>query len=121
MQIKMTKLYGIPNCNTVKKAQDWLKNNGVEYEFHDFKKKGVTSGKLTEWFNVFGWEKVINRAGLTFKKLTKEEQAEINSADRAITYLTANTSAIKRPIVEVDGQSVLIGFKEDDYQGFFKK
>lgn len=121
MQIKMTKLYGIPNCNTVKKAQDWLKDHGVEYEFHDFKKKGVTPAKLTEWFNTFGWEKVINKAGLTFKKLSKEEQADINSPDRTIAYLTANTSAIKRPIVEVDEKAVLLGFKEDEYQGFFKK
>jgi len=117
----MTKLYGIPNCNTVKKAQDWLKNNDVEYEFHDFKKKGITPAKLTEWFNTFGWSKVINKAGLTFKKLSKEEQAEINTADSAIAYLTANTSAIKRPIVEVDEKAVLIGFKEDEYQLFFEK
>lgn len=117
----MIKLYGIPNCNTVKKAQDWLKNNQVEYEFHDFKKKGADPAKLTEWFNIFGWEKVINKAGLTFKKLSKEEQANINSPDRAIAYLLANTSAIKRPIVEVDEQAVLLGFKEDEYQHCFKK
>jgi len=115
------KLYGIPNCNTVKKAQDWLKNNGNDFEFHDFKKKGVTTEKLTEWFNAFGWEKVINRAGLTFKKLGKEEQAAINSADKAINYLINNTSAIKRPIVEIDGKAVLLGFKEDEYQNLLAK
>lgn len=114
------KLYGIPNCNTVKKAQDWLKNNGNDFEFHDFKKKGVTAEKLKEWFGTFGWEKVINKAGLTFKKLSKEEQSAINSPDKAINYLINNTSAIKRPIVEIDGKAVLLGFKEDEYRERFK-
>ncbi|TKC05403.1 Spx/MgsR family RNA polymerase-binding regulatory protein [Pedobacter polaris] len=110
------KLYGIPNCNTVKKAQDWLKANYIDYEFHDFKKKGVSAEKLTEWFDTFGWEKVINKNGLTFKKLSKEEQANVNSADKVITYLMQNTSAIKRPIVEQNGKAILLGFSEDAYQ-----
>ena len=84
------KLYGIANCNTVKKAQDWLKTNGYDYEFHDFKKKGVSAEKLIEWFNTFGWEKVINKAGLTFKKLAKEDQQNINSAATAMDYLMHN-------------------------------
>ncbi|MFA6276264.1 MAG: Spx/MgsR family RNA polymerase-binding regulatory protein [Pedobacter sp.] len=109
-------VYGIPNCNTVKKAQDWLKANQQDFEFHDFKKKGVTAEKLTEWFNTFGWEKVINKNGLTFKKLSKEEQSAINSADNAIVYLMQNTSAIKRPIVEQNGKAILIGFAEDMYK-----
>jgi arsenate reductase len=109
-------VYGIPNCNTVKKAQDWLKANQQDFEFHDFKKKGVTAEKLTEWFNTFGWEKVINKNGLTFKKLSKEEQAEINSADKAIVYLMQNTSAIKRPTVEQNDKAILIGFAEDSYK-----
>lgn len=108
-------VYGIPNCNTVKKAQDWLKENHLSFEFHNFKKEGITAEKLTEWFNVFGWEKVINKNGLTFKKLNKEEQAAINSSNQAITYLMTNTSAIKRPIVEIDGKAVLLGFKEEEY------
>lgn len=114
------KLYGIPNCNTVKKAQDWIKNNGLAYEFHNFKKDGITAEKLTEWFQIFGWEKVINRAGLTFKKLTKEEQAAINSESTAIAYLLNNTSAIKRPIVELNGKAILLGFKEEEYQALLK-
>ncbi len=119
--IKKMKLYGIPNCNTVKKAQDWLKNNQNEFEFHDFKKKGITAEKLTEWFNAFGWEKVINKAGLTFKKLSKEEQTAINTADAALSYLMNNTSAIKRPIVEVNHKPVLLGFKEEEYQALLAK
>lgn len=108
-------IYGIPNCNTVKKAQDWLKTNNISFEFHNFKKEGISAEKLTEWIDTFGWEKVINKNGLTFKKLSKEEQAEINSAEKAIAYLIQNTSAIKRPIVEKDGKTILLGFNEDAY------
>ena len=109
-------LYGIPNCNTVKRAKDWLKENGQIFEFHDFKKKGVAVEKLQQWCETFGWEKVLNRAGLTFKKLSKEEQAAINNQEKAIAYLLNATSAIKRPIVEVDGKAILLGFKEEEYQ-----
>lgn len=109
-------VYGITNCNTVKKALDWIRANEITYEFHDFKKKGVTAEKLTEWFNTFGWEKVINKNGLTFKKLSKEEQAEINSPAKVIAYLMQNTSAIKRPIVAQNGKAILIGFNEEAYQ-----
>ncbi|MDQ7948096.1 MAG: Spx/MgsR family RNA polymerase-binding regulatory protein [Pedobacter sp.] len=108
-------LYGIPNCNTVKKAQDWLKSNQIAYEFHDFKKKGVTPEKLDQWFDAFGWEKVINRNGLTFKKLSKEEQVQLNTPEQVSSYLQANTSAIKRPILERDGKAILIGFSAEDY------
>lgn len=108
------KIYGIPNCNTVKKATDWLKENKQDFEFHDFKKKGITAEKLQEWFDAFGWEKVINKNGLTFKKLSKEEREEINNPKAAVTYLLANTSAIKRPIVEAN-KPVLIGFDEESY------
>ena len=110
------KVYGIPNCNTVKKAQDWLKTNQIDFEFHNFKKESITAEKLNKWFNTFGWEKVINKNGLTFKKLNKEEQQAINSPEKAVVYLMANTSAIKRPIVEQNGQAILIGFTEDAYQ-----
>jgi Spx/MgsR family transcriptional regulator len=109
------KLYGIPNCNTVKKAQDWLKQHGHDFEFHDFKKKGITAEKLEEWFEIFGWEKVINKNGLTFKKLSKDRQQEINSPAEVVRYLLENTSAIKRPVVEVDGEAILLGFKEEEY------
>ncbi len=109
-------VYGLPNCNTVKKAKDWLAGNGFDFEFYDYKKLGITVEKLQEWFGVFGWEKVINKNGLTFKKLSKEEQSAINNADAAIQYLIKNTSAIKRPIVEIEGKAILLGFKEDDYR-----
>lgn len=108
-------IYGIPNCNTVKKALDWIRANGIAYQFHNFKKEGISAEKLTEWFDSFGWEQVINKNGLTFKKLSKEEQAEINSPQKVIAYLMQNTSAIKRPIVEKKGKAILLGFNEDAY------
>ncbi|UKT64126.1 Spx/MgsR family RNA polymerase-binding regulatory protein [Pedobacter mucosus] len=108
-------VYGIPNCNTVKKALDWLKENHIDFEFHDFKKKGVTIEKLNHWCNVFGWETVLNRKGLTWKKLSKEEQIAIDSQEKAIAYLINNTSAIKRPIIENDNQAILISFQESRY------
>lgn len=108
-------VYGIPNCNTVKKSIDWLKANQIDYEFHDFKKKGVTAEKLNEWCNFFGWETVLNRKGLTWKKLSKEEQAAIDNQEKAIAYLIENTSAIKRPILEKNGHAILISFDENRY------
>lgn len=108
-------VYGIPNCNTVKKALDWIRANGIAYQFHNFKKEGISAEKLTEWFDTFGWEQVINKNGLTFKKLSKEEQAEVNSPQKVIAYLMQNTSAIKRPIVEKNGKAILLGFNEDAY------
>ncbi|SFH41650.1 Spx/MgsR family RNA polymerase-binding regulatory protein [Pedobacter insulae] len=113
-------LYGIPNCNTVKKAQNWLKANQIDFEFHDFKKKGVTAEKLKEWFDAFGAEKVINRNGLTFKKLSKEEQSLINSPDKIMNYLINSTSAIKRPILEQNGKAITIGFDEAIFQSKLK-
>jgi len=113
-KFKMT-VYGIPNCNTVKKSIDWLKANQIDYEFHDFKKKGITAQKLNEWCEVFGWETVLNRKGLTWKKLSKEEQSAIDNQEKAIAYLIENTSAIKRPILEKNGQAILISFDENRY------
>ncbi|RZK56979.1 MAG: Spx/MgsR family RNA polymerase-binding regulatory protein [Pedobacter sp.] len=108
-------VYGIPNCNTVKKALDWLKENKIDFEFHDFKKKGITAEKLQEWFNEFGWEKVINKNGLTFKKLSKDEQQKIDNPASVIAYLLQNTSAIKRPIIEKE-KAILIGFDVENYK-----
>ncbi len=109
-------LYGIPNCNTVKKAKDWLTANGIDYEFHDFKKKGITAEKLTEWFDAFGWEKVINKNGLTFKKLSAEARLAVDDPAKALIFLQENTSAIKRPIVERNSIPVAVGFDEKFYQ-----
>jgi arsenate reductase (glutaredoxin) len=113
-------VYGIPNCNTVKKARVWLEENGFNSEFHDFKKKGITSEKLNEWCEVFGWETVLNKKGTTWKKLSPDVQQMVTDQRTAIEILLQNNSAIKRPIVEVDGKPMLISFNEGQYSAVLK-
>jgi arsenate reductase (glutaredoxin) len=110
----MIKVYGITNCNTVKKATDWLNQNKLDYEFHDYKKKGISKDKLQEWSKHFGWENILNKKGTTWAKLNVEQKEEINSEKKAIDYLIENTSAIKRPIVECNGK-YLMRFDEQQY------
>jgi arsenate reductase len=109
-------VYGIPNCNTVKKATTWLTEHGVSFEFHDYKKKGISAEKLNQWCDFFGWEAVLNRKGTTWKKLSAEEQKAVVDQASAVQAMVANTSAIKRPVVEVDNAPLLIGFNEDTYR-----
>ena len=109
-------VYGIPNCNTVKKARTGLTENGFEYEFHDFKKLGITAEKLVEWCAVFGWEKVLNKKGTTWRMLSPAQQAKAIDDEGAIAVLEEFTSAIKRPVIEIDGKAILIGFDEDAYK-----
>lgn len=113
-------VYGIPNCNTVKKARVWLEENGFNPEFHDFKKKGITAGKLKEWCEVFGWEVVLNKKGTTWRNLSPDVQKGVKDQKSAIAILLENNSAIKRPVVEVDGKPVLISFNEEDYIALLK-
>lgn len=113
-------VYGIPNCNTVKKARVWLDENGFTPEFHDFKKNGVTAEKLNEWCETFGWEVVLNRKGTTWKNLSAEVQEKVKDQETAVAVLLQNNSAIKRPVVEVDGLPVLISFNEDQYLALLK-
>jgi arsenate reductase (glutaredoxin) len=103
-----TKVYGIPNCDTIKKARAWLDGEGIAYAFHDYKKVGVDPVKLATWCKLHGWEKVLNRAGTTFKKLPEAAKAGLDQS-RAIQLMLAQPSMIKRPIVEYAG-GVLIGF-----------
>ena len=106
-------LYGIPNCDTVKKARTWLESRAVPYVFHDYKKAGADAGKLAEWCAAAGWDKVLNRAGTTFRKLSDADKADLDQA-RAIAVMLANPSCIKRPILEHPG-GLLVGFKEADW------
>jgi len=114
------KVYGIPNCNTVKKALDWLKKNEGEFEFHDYKKKGITKEKLKEWSNVVGWETLVNRKGTTWRTLTEEQQQRVTNEKAAIELMIEKPSLIKRPVIETDGKLV-VGFEEKDYERDFKK
>lgn len=106
-------LYGIPNCDTVKKARTWLDGRGIGYTFHDYKKAGADPARLAQWCAVAGWEKVLNRAGTTFKKLPDADKADIDQA-KAVALMVANPSCIKRPVLERPG-GLLVGFKPDEW------
>ncbi|WEK38905.1 MAG: ArsC family reductase [Candidatus Brevundimonas colombiensis] len=110
-------LYGIPNCDTVKKARVWLEQHGVDYVFHDYKKAGADAGRLGQWIDEHGWETVLNRAGTTFKKLPDADKAGIDR-DKAIALMLAQPSMIKRPVLDL-GDRRLIGFKPEDYEAAF--
>jgi arsenate reductase (glutaredoxin) len=110
-------LYGIPNCDTVKKARDWLAARGIAYAFHDYKKAGADAEQLARWCEVAGWEKVLNRAGTTFKKLPEADKADLDAA-KAVALMAANPSCIKRPVVEYSGV-LLVGFKPDEWAEAF--
>lgn len=114
------KVYGITNCNTVKKALDWLKDNQVSYEFHDFKKLGVSEEKLNEWDAKAGYEKFLNKQGLTWKQLDPEVKASITGKQPALKLLQQKTSMIKRPVIE-DGGFLFFGFDADTYAQHFGK
>ena len=110
-------LYGIPNCDTVKKARDWLAGKGIAFAFHDYKKAGADPARIAGWIEVAGLDKVLNRAGTTFRKLPESEREGLDSA-RAVALMAANPSCIKRPIVEHPG-GLLVGFKPDEWQAAF--
>jgi Spx/MgsR family transcriptional regulator len=106
----MTTLYGIPNCDTVKKARDWLAKQGVAYEFHDFKKQGVPADRLQAWIGAAGWERVLNRKGTTWRQLDAQRQAAVVDAASAQSLMRAEPSTIKRPVVEWDDGRITVGF-----------
>jgi Spx/MgsR family transcriptional regulator len=114
------KVYGITNCNTVKKAFDWLKANKVDYEFHDFKKLGVSEQKLNEWNDSAGYEKFLNKQGLTWKGLDACVKESVKGAAEALPLLKEKTSMIKRPVIE-DGSFLFFGFDEAVYRQHFNK
>jgi Spx/MgsR family transcriptional regulator len=108
------KVYGIPNCNTVKKARTWLEDHGQAYEFHDYKKQGVPVAVIQAAMQQLGWEALLNRAGPTWRKLPDEVKASVNDAASALRVMQAHSSVIKRPLLERDGR-FLAGFAEDRY------
>ena len=112
------KLYGIPNCSTVKKARVWLEERGQDYVFHDFKKQGVPEAMLAALMEKHGWETLLNRNGPTWRKLPDERKAQVTDSASALAVMRENSSVIKRPILERDGH-YLFGFKETDYERFF--
>ncbi|MGG7518997.1 ArsC family reductase [Allorhizobium undicola] len=113
-----TVIYGIKNCDTMKKARLWLDEQGIAHDFHDYKAKGIDRASLEDWQAKVGWEVLLNRAGTTFKKLPEQERAGVDAA-RALQLMEAQPSMIKRPVLVRDGK-VLVGFKPESYAAFFK-
>jgi arsenate reductase len=103
-------LYGIPNCDTVKKARAWLSEQQVAVSFHDFKKQGVPEDRLDHWLATVGWEKLVNRQGTTWRKLDPQTQAAVKDTRSARSLMLAQASVIKRPVVEWDALDVTVGF-----------
>ena len=108
------RIYGIKNCDTMKKAFAWLEAHGVAYEFHDYKKAGVPPGKLEAWAAKAGWQKLVNSRGPTWRKIPEAEKAGLDER-KALALLEKNTSAIKRPIVEA-GARLLVGFDPAEFE-----
>jgi len=106
-------LYGIPNCDTMKKARSWLDAHGVAYAFHDYKKEGVAEDRLRHWVGIAGWEVVLNRSGTTFRKLPESERINLD-VDRAVALMLSQPSMIKRPVLEA-GETLLVGFTPERY------
>lgn len=112
----MLKLYGIPNCNTVKKARTWLDAKGVAYTFHDFRKDGVDEALLAQWLTQVPWEKLVNRSGLTWRGLPDTAKAAVTDNVSAIALMLEKPSVIKRPVLERDGTMIQLGFDETVYE-----
>ncbi len=111
-------LYGIKNCDTMKKAWTWLDDHGVAYEFHDYKKAGIDRARLEGWVKQLGWEVLLNRAGTTFKTLPDAARVDLDQ-NKAIALMLDQPSMIKRPVLDIDG-ALTVGFKPEAYQATFK-
>ncbi|WP_035198395.1 arsenate reductase [Acidovorax radicis] len=112
-------IYGIPNCDTVKKSRAWFTAQGLDHAFHDFKKQGVPAARLPDWMSAAGWEKLVNRQGTTWRKLESDTQAAVQDEESASTLMQAQPSVIKRPVVEWQhgGQThISVGFAPDQWQ-----
>ncbi len=108
-------LYGIPNCDTVKKARAWLAARGLDHAFHDFKKQGVPEAALNRWLSAVGWEALVNRKGTTWRGLDDATRAGVQDAASARALMLAHASVIKRPVVEWDNGTVTVGFSAEEW------
>jgi arsenate reductase (glutaredoxin) len=114
------KLYGIPNCSTVKKARDWLAQHGIAVEFHDFKKHGLDTATAQSWLRQSEWTRLVNRSGLTWRGLPEQRKQEVQDAEDALGLMLEKTSVIKRPILEHNGRLLHVGFDAAAYSKIFK-
>ena len=108
-------IYGIKNCDTMKKARAWLDKHGVDHAFHDYRAAGIKRERLERWSKKVGWETLLNRAGMTFRKLPDKEKEGITEA-KAMTLMLAQPSIITRPVLDLGGGKLLVGFKPEDYK-----
>jgi Spx/MgsR family transcriptional regulator len=115
----MVRIYGIKNCDTMKKAFAWCADNNIGYEFHDYKKLGVPREKLVQWCRTLGWQTLVNTKGATWRKLTPEQQA-ITTQGQAVTLMLENPSVIRRPLVENDAGQLLVGFDPTLFDSFVR-
>ena len=111
---KTITVYGIKNCDTMKKARAWLEQHGVDYVFHDYKTEGIQRERLEQWYKKVGWETLLNRAGTTFRKLSESEKARVD-AHKAMELMLEQPSMIKRPVLELGGGKLLVGFAPENY------
>ena len=114
-------VYGIPNCDTVKKARTWLQAQDAAYAFHDYKKQGVPESRLDAWIEAVGWETLVNRQGTTWRKLDDRAKAGVVDAASAKALMVANASVIKRPVIEKDGKVLAVGFDAKKAQDLASK
>ncbi len=114
---KPVTIYGIKACDTMKKARAWLDAHDIAYVFHDYKVQGIERSRLEGWARIVGWEKLLNRAGTTFRKLPEEDKTGLDEA-KAIDLMIAQPSMIKRPVLDVNG-TLIVGFKADTYESAF--
>lgn len=108
-------IYGIKNCDTMKKARAWLDKHGVDYTFHDYKTAGIARAQLERWSKKVGWDTLLNRAGTTFRKLPDKDKANVNEA-KAIKLMLDQPSMIKRPVLDLGGGKLLVGFQPETYK-----
>ncbi|ATJ89773.1 ArsC family reductase [Acetobacter tropicalis] len=112
-------LYGIKSCDTMRKARAWLDEHGIAYVFHDYKSQGIDAVHLRKWIKQVGWEKLLNKAGTTFRKLPEADKTNLTE-ERAVALMVAQPSMIKRPVLAA-GDALEVGFKPDAYENFFSK
>lgn len=119
--MKQIDVYGIPNCNTVKKAQTWLQEAGVTFEFHNFKKEPATAPLVETWCKQVGWEILINKKGTTYRTLDATVKESLTNETAAKEVMLVNNSIIKRPVIVIDGEVKAVGFDEEIYSDLFSK
>ncbi len=115
----MIRLYGIPNCDTMKKARAWLADHGVEYQFHDYKKEGIDEATLRGWADQVGWETLLNRRGMMWRRLPQETRDSMNG-QKALEVMLETPSIIKRPVLEMGGK-IHVGFSPEQYEALFAR